>query len=215
MQSGSSSASASPNINEFSLVEISLMMRILDMTYRNVLKFNDNENDNIPIQEFLFKELKLKLNESNDFIKENITRKIRNVIEYYEKILKGYGNQLTICFNGLDKTDKIIFTFKRLVDYGKLMHRNVYENFLNRFGINISKNTEENKPEGNSLGKISEQENNQLDYIILTLSQKEKDIFIFYHLIAITRVLIIKFIRENGCFYVNLIAEAYKEKDLP
>nr|CAD2176609.1 unnamed protein product [Meloidogyne enterolobii] len=95
------------------------------------------------------------------------------------------------------------------------MDRNVYENFLKRFGLYISENEKENLPDLNSLIKIRVEEKGQLKHFLLTLSQKAKNIFIFYHLIAITRTLIVKFIRENADSYINLLDNVFKKDKIP
>ena len=74
------------------------------------------------------------------------------MIEHYEEEIKKY--QERVKGKNLNEKEKPLFILKKLVNFGKLMDRNVYENFLKRFGLYISENEKENLPDLNSLIKI-------------------------------------------------------------
>uniref|UniRef100_A0A915NG53 Uncharacterized protein n=1 Tax=Meloidogyne floridensis TaxID=298350 RepID=A0A915NG53_9BILA len=193
----------------FSLTDLSFLIRIL-----NNIRHDELTAENITIEQILENKgqqilVGLGIQAEQTFADFKI--KMEAVIGHFTNyVLRPYLNALHIR-TSLDPNvvqEKLTFIYERLIDYGRFMARENFIEFLAIYGIeivdtdidvlmmiddevdNVEYDPNLQYPEVDTVNAISDEIREQLYNLLRRPSQKEKNLFIYYHLLAIARTLI-------------------------
>ncbi|KAF7626951.1 hypothetical protein Mgra_00009652 [Meloidogyne graminicola] len=193
------------NPNNFSLTELSFLIEILDrITIADVYTGNRTIRDLlVEGGEEILLENDLSPNDLNILV---IHQKLDAFLNYFENVIRHYQIHLNDNVDRMNRNEKLRFLNKRLVDYKQL--NNDYVQVVNNHGLDINQLPTAHQQIGNNipdtLRNIENSEFNQLIRLLQPISQKEKNLFLFYKLHVLVRTLIKSFIQSMTLDYITL-----------